>query len=63
MHLHMLQSMLFDIPDTEVRVFFNSAQLRDGFTGEKFDQGRLASAVGANDGGARREGERAGNIL
>lgn len=39
MHLHVLQSVLFDIANTKVGVLFDSAQLRDGFTSEKLDQG------------------------
>lgn len=62
-HLHVLQGMLFDVPNPEVGVFFNPAHLRDSFTGEEFDERRLARTVSADDGGARREGERAGHIL
>ncbi len=62
MHLHVLQRMLFDVANPEVGMLFHPAHLRDRFTGEEFDQGRLARSVGADDRGSRGEGEGAGDV-
>lgn len=63
MHLNMLKGVLFDIANTEIGMLFNSAQLRNCFSSEKFDQGGLSGAICPNDGRSGRKSESTGDVL
>ena len=49
--------MLLNVPNPKIRMFLDFSQLRDEFSGQKFDESRLASAVTANYGSPGRKGE------
>ena len=52
MHFHVLESVLFDVPDSKIRVFLDPSGLGDEFTSEELDESRLSSTVATNYGGA-----------
>ena len=63
MHLDVLERMLLNVPDAQIGVLLDLANLRYGFAGEKLDERGFAGAVGADDGGAGGEGEGACHVL
>lgn len=62
MHLHVLQRVLLDVADTEVRVLLDLSGRGDGLAGEKLDESRLASTVGADNGNTGRQSKLARDI-
>ncbi|KAI6775694.1 hypothetical protein HG530_002452 [Fusarium avenaceum] len=59
----MLQGVLLNVTDTEVRVLLNLSGRGNGLASKQLDKCRLASTVGANDGNTRGKGQLTGDLL
>jgi hypothetical protein len=61
--LDVVEGVLGDVGDTEVGVLLDLSRVRESFSGEELDEGRLSGSVGSDDSDTRRERDGAGDVL
>jgi hypothetical protein len=62
-HLNVLQSVLLDVTNAEVRVLLNLSGRRNGLASKELNKCRLSSTVGANNSNTRRQAQLTRDIL